>query len=146
MVDPCVRKTVLLSLATAGQEGKKLLLLFSLTDPNEGLPARLHFMGQHPHLESLFERFKGLFWVPVSSCCAHHPGWGRCCEALIICCSSLCCGTFLSNYDPIGWCCVLSAPPRPRLRQAAHRRGRKCRKHREAFFRIKEPPLQLLPP
>lgn len=48
-----------------------------------------------------------------------------------------CCGTFLSNYDPIVGCCVLSAPPRPEMRQGGRRHEERRRKRGGIYFKIR---------
>lgn len=142
---PCIRITVLGCCRTGS--GKGCLFLSSLTDHHEGwtpsLPAHcLHFMAaasdSSTPRKSFFYALNASSELRWSAAVQIFQAGGdhlrRWSFAAAPC---LCCGTFLSNYDPIGRCCVLSAPPRPRLRSAAHRLWQRHRKHNELSFRIK---------
>lgn len=96
----------------------------------------------HPYRESFFYVFDvcGVFFMG-SRGCADFTGCRIKSEAVIICgwglhLSHLLLRDVLSNYDPIVGCCVLSAPPRPKLRQVRRRRAERHRKRGELSFRI----------
>lgn len=131
-----------------------LLLMWVRKPPTQSTAYILRLLlVTHLWRERFFFFFYGLMsllWAPATSCCADSPGCRRknpgevmiCGWSLICVCISFpllvfCCGTFLSNYDPIVGSCVLWAPPRPKPRQVRHRMEERRRKWGEFPFRVR---------